>query len=203
MTPAPSSDPLPATGLILAGGQGSRLGGQDKGLLILESEPLVLHTARLLHPWVEHLLVSCNRHEEDYRALGIETVADTLPGFAGPLAGIAAALGHVCTPLLLVLPCDMPRLPPAVIPALLNLVRASDVDLCHVWDGERDQPLVMCLRTALLDNLLDYLASGQRSVMGWIARCRATRLDGSQWRESFGNINTAADLARLSNPGAT
>lgn len=170
---------------------------------MLEGEPLVQHTARLLHPWVEHLLVSCNRHEDAYRALGFETVADTLPGFAGPLAGIAAALGRVHTPLLVVLPCDMPRLPPSLAPALLNAVRTGDVDLCHAWDGERDQPLVVCLRTSLRDNLLDYLACGQRSVMGWIARCRATRLDGSQWRESFGNINTAADLARLSNPGAT
>ena len=99
------------TGLVLAGGKGSRMGGVDKGLVAFEDMPLVEHVIGILKPQCRTLVVSANRNEDVYAKYGYPVVTDDDKNFSGPLAGIAAALEIVKTPYMVVAPCDSPFLP--------------------------------------------------------------------------------------------
>ena len=82
------------TGLVLAGGQGRRMGGQDKGLLTLHGQALAARALQRLAPQVGPTAVSANRHLADYQALGVPVWSDTLPDQPGPLAGLLTGMTH-------------------------------------------------------------------------------------------------------------
>jgi molybdenum cofactor guanylyltransferase len=157
------------TGLILAGGQGRRMGGRDKGWVEWRGKPLVRHSLEALAPQVGGLLISANRNLEAYRALGWPVLSDTLPGFAGPLAGIAAALAVCQTPYLLVVPCDVPELPADLAARLWDALHTADQPIAAVRDGERLQPLLALWRRDLLPALSAYLQAGERKVQAFYA----------------------------------
>ena len=186
------------TGLLLAGGQGNRMGGLDKGLQLLQGEPLALHVMRRLSPQVGTLLVSANRHLDDYRQLGCDVIADELQGYQGPLAGIHAGLVHCATPWLLAAPCDSPFLPPDLGQRLAAAVIAHDADLaCAVTgtgDMQRAHPVCALMRAALRDDLARYLASGGRKVREWQAGVKAVPVPFPD-EQAFRNLNTRNDLA--------
>ena len=96
------------TGVVLAGGRGARMGGVDKGLQLYNGVPLALHALHRLQPQVGASLINANRHLEQDRRFGVPVLADTLPDYAGPLAGFVTALGHCETPNLVTVPCDSP-----------------------------------------------------------------------------------------------
>ncbi|MBV8629034.1 MAG: molybdenum cofactor guanylyltransferase, partial [Paraburkholderia sp.] len=103
------------TGLVLAGGRATRMGGVDKGLQQLHGEPLALHVLKRLAPQCGAVLISANRHADRYAELGAPfgatVIADTLPDFPGPLAGLLAGLRAAKTEFVLSAPCDTPNLP--------------------------------------------------------------------------------------------
>jgi molybdopterin-guanine dinucleotide biosynthesis protein A len=82
------------TGIVLAGGQGRRMGGVDKGWVELAGMPMIAHVLRRLTPQVADILINANQNLERYRALGHPVFADTVGGFAGPLAGLHAGMAH-------------------------------------------------------------------------------------------------------------
>ena len=186
------------TGLILAGGRGQRMGGRDKGLLPLDGKPLVVHVLKRLAPQVERVLVSANRNLEPYAALtGAEVVADDVPGFAGPLAGIASALQRTATPYLLTVPCDAPLLPVDLGARLHAALQASGTAMAMAHDGQRLQPLFALMRRGVLPDLLAYLAEGGRKVEDWVRRNGPRIVDFSDQTAAFVNLNTPADGAAL------
>ncbi len=186
------------TGLLLAGGEGRRMGGRDKGLLLLHGEPLAAHVMRRLSPQVGTLLISANRHLDQYRQLGREVIADELSGFHGPLAGIHAGLRHCKTPWLLVAPCDSPFLPHDLLQRLGEAVLANDADLACVVTGageaRREHPVFALMRTSLRDSLGRYLEGGGRKVREWQAGTKAVAVPFPD-EQAFRNLNTASDLA--------
>ena len=106
------------TGLILAGGRGSRMGGVDKGLQNHLGMPLAMHALLRLGPQVGEIMINANRNLGAYEAMGVPVWPDTLPDYAGPLAGFLAGLEHCETPYLVTVPCDSPLFPDDLVQRL-------------------------------------------------------------------------------------
>jgi molybdenum cofactor guanylyltransferase len=193
------------TGLVLAGGRGTRMGGVDKGLQLLHGEPLAAHVLKRLAAQTGPLLINANRHAEVYAGLaapfGATVVADTVAGFPGPLAGLLAGLRAARTEFVLSAPCDSPGLP-ADLAARLALAFDSDaVDIATVTTidahGESSiHPVFAMLRTSLADDLAAFLDAGERKVRAWYAHHRTVEVAFPDER-AFYNINSLQELADL------
>jgi molybdopterin-guanine dinucleotide biosynthesis protein A len=195
--------PTPAqiTGLVLAGGRGSRMGGIDKGLQLYQGRPLVQHALQRLAPQVGALMINANRNLDAYATFGVPVWPDALADYPGPLAGLAAGLAHCPTPYLSSVPCDSPHFPTDLVARLAAALAADAAQIAVAAAVEdsalRTQPLFCLLHTSLLPDLLAFLHSGQRKVGGWLAtqRCVPVRFDEAA---AFFNANTLADLQRPS-----
>ncbi len=202
------------TGLILAGGRGSRMGGVDKGLQNHRGLPLALHALKRLQGQVGHVMISANRNLATYEAMGVPVwpdpmvavgAAGALGEFPGPLAGWMAALRHCETPYLLTVPCDTPQFPLDLAARLSQALLADDADIAMAAcceDGKVQLQPVFCLFKATLgESLLSYLTAGQRKIERWTALHRRTSVvfDDPQ---AFFNANTADELQSLQRPGA-
>ncbi|MBB5409564.1 molybdopterin-guanine dinucleotide biosynthesis protein A [Paraburkholderia sp. HC6.4b] len=193
------------TGLVLAGGRGTRMGGVDKGLQPLHGEPLAAHVLRRLAPQTGPLMISANRHSDTYAALGApyraRLVADTLPDFPGPLAGMLAGLRAAGTAYLLSAPCDSPWLPADLAARLADALDANHADIATVTTvdtgGETSlHPVFALMRTAVADDLAAFLASGERKVRAWYARHKTVEVIFADER-AFYNANSLQELADL------
>ncbi|MCG6659046.1 molybdenum cofactor guanylyltransferase [Halomonas campisalis] len=182
------------TGLILAGGQGRRMGGRDKGLEPLAGRPLVTHVMDRLVGRVASVMINANRHLEAYAGFGDRLVTDLEGGYQGPLMGIYSGLRAAETPWVLVVPCDTPALPMALVPRLVAGLGDCDIAVAH--DGERLHPVVALLRTRLADDLGEALAAGERKIDRWYARHAWCPVDFHDCPEAFTNLNTESDKRR-------
>lgn len=182
---------IPCSGIILAGGQGSRMGGIDKGWVEWQGVPLIQHVLQRLAPQVDDVIISANRSLDQYQALGYPVVTDPLPDFSGPLAGIAAALAVCRHDWALVAACDCPLLPLDLGQTLRDA--HPDVLLRLVHDGTHLQPLFMLLHRQLLPSLQQALAQQQHKVGQW-ARAQSALTVQINTPEAFINFNTLADL---------
>jgi len=202
MTDAATPTAMPAvTGLVLAGGGGVRMGGVDKGLIPWRGATLIETVLAGLRPQVEQILISANRHHDRYARFGHPVIADTVTGCQGPLAGMLAGMARATTPLLLVVPCDCPAVPPDLAQRLAAALHAERADLAVAHDGQRLQLLHVLLHTRLLDALRRYLESGERRVGGWYQSLRMATVDCSDAADLFLNLNTPQDLAAASSGG--
>ena len=112
------------TGLILAGGRGSRMGGVDKGLQTHLGMPLAMHALLRLAPQVGEMMINANRNLGAYESMGVPVWPDALPDYPGPLAGFLAGLEHCETPYLASVPCDSPLFPEDLVARLAAAARA-------------------------------------------------------------------------------
>lgn len=184
----------PITGLILAGGAGRRIGGQDKGMLKWRGQPLAAHVAARLRPQVDKLIISCNRNQAYYATLADDIVSDTRPYYQGPLAGLESARNHIETDLLLIAPCDAPMLPLDLCRRLQIAVRNMPNRICYAHDGNRPQYLCAMMWAALLEQLPDYLDAGHRAVHQWYSGQDTHVVDFSDQAAAFINCNSRLDL---------
>lgn len=185
------------TGVVLAGGRARRMGGADKGLLVLHGRPLVRYAIDALRGVCATVMVNANRSLEEYAALGCPVVPDINGDFDGPLAGLLAAMQAAQTTLLLCVPCDSPLMTAPHLMRLVEQLRATDAEIAVAYDGERLHPVFLCLHRALGGSLAEFLATGQRKIDLWLPQHRLTTVDYSAHPELFRNINTPADLAEL------
>ena len=169
------------------------MGGIDKGLQAFRGEPLVAHVVRRLAPQVGAVVISANRNRERYEALGYPVIADGFAGYAGPLAGVHAALVHCATEYLVTAPCDAPFVASALVARLSEAFADRDCDLAVACVGDRLQPVFCLMRRSLRDGLAAYLESGGRAVHPWVERVggRAVSFDDER---SFRNLNTVDNL---------
>ena len=190
-------DPGQITGLVLAGGRGSRMGGVDKGLQRWQDEPLARQVLRRLQPQVGTLLLNANRNLEHYRTWGLPVVADAAPRhYAGPLAGFLAGLAVCTTPYLLTVPCDSPLLPADLAARLGAGLCAAHARIAMPRAGGRLQPVFCLLDTSLRDDLQAFVRAGGSKIDLWTARHPTAIVDFDDAR-AFENINTRDDLQRL------
>ena len=185
------------TGVILAGGQGRRMGGADKGLQELGGRPMAAHVLERLAPQVGAVLISANRNLERYAELGCPVLPDTLDGYAGPLAGLQAALAQATTPLLVTAPCDSPFLPADLVARLHDGLVAQQAELAVACADGRAHRAFCLLRRELLPGLDAFLAAGERRVGLWHASLKVAEVDFSDEAAAFGNINTTDELAQF------
>lgn len=188
------------TGVILAGGQGRRMGGVDKGLQDLDGRPLVRWVLERLAPQVDTVLISANQNLERYAEFGCPVVFDRIPGFAGPLAGLHAALAAADTPLIVTVPCDSPFLPADLVRRLRLALDAENAELAVPRAGGRAHRAFSLVRRDAAPKLDAFLEAGERKVGLWQASLKIAEVDFDDEAEAFGNINTADELARCRPP---
>ncbi|MGB9355863.1 MAG: molybdenum cofactor guanylyltransferase MobA, partial [Azonexus sp.] len=141
------------TGVVLAGGLGRRMGGVDKGLQLLNGRPLVSHVIERLAPQVDELLINANENGERYAAFGHRVVPDQIPDFAGPLAGVHAALSAAAYPLVATAPCDSPFLPADLVFRLFSALTATNANLAVARTFDQPHPVFCLCRRAVLPHL--------------------------------------------------
>ena len=195
------------TGVILAGGRGSRMGGMDKGLQHFNGTPLALQALTRLSPQVGHVLLNANRNLAAYEAFGAPVWPDSaaLGEYAGPLAGFITALTHCQTPYLLTVPCDTPLFPHDLAARLAQALTREGADIAvasaREEDGQlRPQPVFCLIAASLRDSLAAFTASGGRKIDAWTAQHRTTAVPFDQPGDApnaFFNANTLAELRHL------
>lgn len=184
------------SGVILAGGLGRRMGGVDKGLQELDGRPLVAWVIDRLAPQVDELLINANRNGERYAAFGHAVVPDRIDGFAGPLAGLHAALSVARHPLLATTPCDSPFLPIDLVARLRAALDESGAELAVARSLGRVQPVFCLCRRSALPALSAHLAAGGRRVERWFCSLPLIEVSFEDQPAAFANINSAEDLQR-------
>jgi molybdenum cofactor guanylyltransferase len=185
------------TGVVLAGGQGSRMGGVDKGLQPFRGKPMVAHAIERLAPQVDEILVNANRNVEEYAALGHRVIADEIEGFAGPLAGFERGLAHAQGALVATVPCDSPFLPPDLVSRLRAALEREGAQLAVARTGEQAHPVFCLMRRDVLPSLQEFLRSGQRKIDRWYGALRVVEVAFDDEADAFLNINTRAELEGL------
>lgn len=184
------------TGLILAGGLGRRMGGNDKGLELLKGRPLAAWAGERLAPQVGEVLVNANRNLGRYAQLGYRVVPDVLQGQVGPLAGIHRGLMEASGDLVATVPCDAPSFPASLVARLAEPLRDITVDLAFARAGGRAQPVFCLSRTRLLPHLTAFVEEGGRKVDAWFATLRSVAVDFES-EADFLNVNSPEELQRL------
>lgn len=197
------------TGLVLAGGRGSRMGGVDKGLQPFHGTPLALHALRRLRPQVGSVLLNANRNRDTYATFGAPVWPDAQGDYPGPLAGFLAGLTRCTTPWLLTVPCDTPLFPEDLSARLTAAVASAGADIALAAAREVDdhgtvqwrrQPVFCLMRASLKCSLERYLDGGGRKIGAWAEqhRCTVVPFDAPDDNaRAFYNANTLAELQAL------
>jgi molybdopterin-guanine dinucleotide biosynthesis protein A len=183
------------TGLILAGGKGSRMGGVDKGLQGFRGRRLVDHVYERLAPQVGGIIINANQNHDEYRSFGVRVVSDAIAGFAGPLAGFHAGLSVSKRPFLVSVPCDSPFLPADLVERLYARIDESGAELAVAKTGDRPHPVFSLMRRGVLDHLDAFLKGGGRKIDAWYASLSVVEVSFDDEAEAFSNINTLEELA--------
>ena len=179
------------TGVVLAGGKATRMGGIDKGLVELNGIPMCKVVIDQLDPQVAEVLVNANRNIEVYEGFGVRVVQDQIQGFLGPLAGLFSAMSVATTPWVVTVPCDGPFLNADYVERMM--MTSDDVDIVVARDERRLQPTFILSNTYLMDDLEDFLQSGERKIDRWFVKHKWSEADFSDSPDCFLNINTEQD----------
>ena len=182
------------TGLILAGGRGSRMGSVDKGLQNFKGKAMIAHVLERLTPQVDELLINANRSRDEYAAFGHRVIADEIDGFAGPLAGLHIGMTHASHPLIATVPCDSPFLPPDLIKRLCAAMARENADLAVAKTFDQPHPVFCLTKSSLAPHLRAFLDSGQRKIDKWYATLHVVEVQFDDEEAAFSNINTVAEL---------
>ena len=200
---------MQVTGIVLAGGRGSRMGGVDKGLQKFQGTALALTALMRLQVQCAEVMINANRNLGAYESLGVPVWPDGLSDFAGPLAGFLVGLEHAQTPYVLTVPCDSPRFPLDLCPRLGQALVDEDAELAMAVGAERNdqgetvwrpQPVFCLLRASLLESLVRFTHGGGRKIDAWTAQHRCAWVAFDQTTDdprAFANVNTLGDLRDL------
>lgn len=206
---APGTAPLTdVTALVLAGGLGRRMGGEDKGLVGLAGRPMIEFVMDALLPQVGRVLINANRNLERYAGYGHTVIADRHEGYLGPLAGVLSGLEELDSRFLLTAPCDAPLIAGDLAARLRRACVESGADLAVASDGKRLQPVFMLLEGRLRTGLEAFLSGGGRKIDAWFEGLNCAVADLSDRPECFINVNDPDERGRaeallLSRPGAS
>ena len=193
--PSSQSETAGITGVILAGGQGRRMGGVDKGLKLLRGRPMVAWVLERFAPQVDEVLINANQNLDLYGRFGCRVIPDQIGGFAGPLAGLQRGLTEAAHPLVATAPCDSPFLPSDLVPRLHAALEREGAQLAVARTFDQPHPVFCLCRRDLLPHLTGFLESGGRKIDTWYASLKVTEVAFDDQAEAFRNINTPEELA--------
>jgi len=190
------------SGIVLAGGQGRRMGSVDKGLQNLRGRPLVAWVIERFRPQVDELMISANRNLDHYASFAARVLPDDTTGFAGPLAGLERAMSAVTDGLVATVPCDSPFLPGDLVTRLYTHLANSSAEVAIARTANQVHPVFCLCRAVLHEHLRAYLARGERSFHGWYADLRVAEVSFDDEAEAFQNINTLSELNQHESTGS-
>lgn len=182
------------TGIVLAGGQGRRMGGVDKGLKPLNGKPMVQRVIARFAPQVDEVLINANQNLEAYRAFGYPVIPDAIGGYAGPLAGLHRGLSEARHNLVATVPCDSPFLPADLVSRLYAALESARAALAVARTGDQPHPVFCLCRRSVLPGLTAFLEGGGRKIDAWYAALEVVEVAFDEAPEAFSNINTEAEL---------
>ena len=182
------------TGVVLAGGQGRRMGGIDKGLVELDGRPMIARVLDRFAPQVDEVLINANQNLDRYREFGRPVVEDAIGGFAGPLAGLHAGLTCAGGELVVTVPCDSPFLPPDLVARLSGALATAGAQLAVARTFDQPHPVFCLVRRDVLPHLEAFLAAGGRKIDAWYATLAVVEVAFDDEADAFRNINTAGEL---------
>jgi molybdenum cofactor guanylyltransferase len=200
--------------VVLAGGEGRRMGGADKGLVLFRGQALAQRAAQRIAPFVGAVSVSANRHANEYAALGLTVFGDELANYEGPLGGILAALTRCTAPYVLVLPCDVPFFPDDLTPRLataLGTHPTANVAMVRALQAHDDgttsahvNPVFMLIRSSALPHLKTFFEGGGRKITAWAALAKLVVVDFVRSEDvlAFADADCLADITRLEHSAA-
>ena len=175
---------------ILAGGQGRRFGGKDKGLVEVLGRPLIEHILEQLSTQTNQIVINANRNISSYQSYGFPVIKDAMSDYQGPLAGFASVMAKVKSDFVLTLPCDAPRVPIDYVDKMLAVQKQESADIVVASDGIRLQPVHALVARRLLPSLKQFLDRGERKIDRWFAEHKMAVLEFSDSPECFHNLNT-------------
>lgn len=181
------------TGIVLAGGQGRRMGGVDKGLQLLRGKPMAQWVIERFAPQVDEVLINANQNIEQYQILGYRVIPDAIGSFAGPLAGLHRGLSEAAHPLVVTAPCDSPFLPLDLVAQLKAALEAHQADLAVAKTGDQPHPVFSLCRKSVLPSLTVFLESGGRKIDLWYSQLKVVEVLFAD-EAAFRNINTKEEL---------
>jgi molybdopterin-guanine dinucleotide biosynthesis protein A len=184
-------------GIVLAGGQGRRMGGVDKGLVELAGRPMIAHVIERFRPQVGEIVVNANQNVDRYAAYGAPVVRDAVGGFAGPLAGLHAGLTATSKPYVCTVPCDSPFLPHDLVARLAASLERERADLAVARTFDQPHPVFALMRRDVLPGLAAFLERGGRKIDAWYAALAAVDVAFDDEADAFRNVNTRDELDAL------
>jgi molybdopterin-guanine dinucleotide biosynthesis protein A len=155
---------------------------------------MVQHVLDRLRPQVAEIVINANQNAATYAKFGHPVVADNIPGFAGPLAGLHAGMKAASNPLVVTVPCDSPFLPDDLVARLKS--RLQGFDLAVAKTGDQPHPVFSLMRTDLLKNLQAFLVQGGRKIDAWYGSLKFVEVQFDDEADAFRNINTVEELKR-------
>jgi molybdopterin-guanine dinucleotide biosynthesis protein A len=188
------------TGVILAGGQGRRMGSVDKGLRELRGKPMVEWVLERFMPQVDEIIINANQNLDIYARFGHRVIADEIGGYAGPLAGLHCAINAAQHPLIATVPCDSPFLPADLVARLHSALQARQSQLAVARTGDQPHPVFCLCKRDVLPHLTQFLAGGGRKIDAWYATLNVTEVAFDDQPQAFSNINTLEELQAFEKP---
>jgi molybdenum cofactor guanylyltransferase len=193
------------TGVILAGGRGSRMGGADKGLQNFRGMPMAMYTLMRLGPQVGEVMVNANRNLAAYESFGVPVWPDSLSDYAGPLAGFLTGLENCETEYMVTVPCDTPLFPQDLVARLGEALERDGAEIAMASAREEDgqlraQPVFSLMKRELMESLVRFTHGGGRKIDAWTAQHRTVLVPFDQPGDdpsAFFNANTLAELHKL------
>ncbi|MGL4475278.1 MAG: molybdenum cofactor guanylyltransferase MobA [Shewanella sp.] len=185
--------------VILAGGRAQRMGGDDKGLVILNDKAMIEHVIDRINTQVADIVINANRNQDVYARYGYLVVSDQDSGFLGPLAGIISGLNEcdANTQYLITVPCDCPLLPLDLVTRMQAALESQDADLAVATDGKRTQPVIMLLKPHLRDSMQAFLDGGDRKIELWYQPLNVAEVSFADQPQAFINVNTQEQKQQL------
>lgn len=193
---------MSTTAIILSGGRATRMGGVDKGLILLQRKPLIQYVIERLVPQTDEILINANREIVQYQNLGYPVVVDEdstngIADFIGPLAGFSLGLKHAKHEYLLTVPCDSPLLPLDLATRLSDSLQEKEADIAVAASGGHAHPVFSLCKKNVLPSLTSYLKQGGRKVSAWQKSLDYIEVDFSDNADAFINLNTPEELKAL------
>ncbi|MEZ8944208.1 molybdenum cofactor guanylyltransferase MobA [Vibrio sp. 10N.222.54.B12] len=187
--------PTQTSWVILAGGQASRMGGKDKGLVELNGSPLIQYVIDKLSQQDVSITINANRNLESYQAFA-PVVSDSFPDYPGPLGGIHAGLKNATTDWVGFVPCDSPQISDDLVQRFCAAVK-EDSDILVAHDGEFKQPVFTLFHKRVLPKLEAFLERGDRKIILLYKECVTEYVDFSDAPNCFVNLNTPEELTQF------
>ncbi|MFQ3324147.1 MAG: molybdopterin-guanine dinucleotide biosynthesis protein A [Pseudomonadales bacterium] len=194
--PTGNRSSMTCSAIILAGGEGQRMGGVDKGLMEWRNKPLIQHVIERLAPQVDEIIISCNRNIEQYQAFGYTCIKDSSTDFLGPLAGIASCVTAAKHDLILLCPCDTPLIPENLLARLNERRQSSAASAIVASDGNKEHYSHALLTKMFAETAQQQLLAERKSLRAWFDTTNWQCADLGENTKAFMNINTLEQLTK-------